>query len=68
MFGVALDRLDDQVQFVRSVDLARHAAVFALGDCVDSGEVVLAVDPAGRVVLHEKHDTGSIFHTGEQSR
>jgi hypothetical protein len=32
------------------------------------GEVVEAVDPAGGVVLHEKHDTGSIFHTREQEQ
>lgn len=68
MLGVALDRLDDQVQFVRAVDLARHAVVFAWGDGVGSGEVVQAVDPAGRVVLHEKHDTGSRFHTGQQEQ
>lgn len=44
MLGVALDRLDDQVQFVRAVDLAQHAVVFAWGDGVGSGEVVQAVD------------------------
>ena len=68
MFGVLLDRLDDQVQFVRAVYLARHAVVFAWGDDVRSGEVVEAVDPAGGVVLHEEHDTASRFHTGEQEQ
>ena len=68
VFGVPLDRLDDQVQFVRAVYLARHAVVFAWGDAVGSGEVVEAVDPAGRVVLHEEHDSAAIFHPEEQQQ
>lgn len=66
VFGIPLDRLDDQVQFIRAVDLARHAVVFAWGDAVRAGEVVEAIDPASRVVLHEEHDTAAIFHPGEQ--
>ena len=30
VFGVPLDRLDDQVQFVRAVYLARHAVAEAI--------------------------------------
>jgi hypothetical protein len=30
------------------------------------GEVVQAVNPAGGVVLHEEHDTGTVFHTRKQ--
>ena len=44
VFGVLLDRLDNQVQFVRAVYLARHAVIFAWGDAVRSGEVVEAVE------------------------
>ena len=66
VFGVPLDRLDDQVQFVRAINLSGHAVVFAWGDPVAAGEVVKAVDPVGEVVLHEEHDTGSVFHTREQ--
>ena len=61
MFGVHLDRLDDQVQFVRTVDLSRHAVVLAWRDLLGFVEVVQAVDPVGRVILHEEHDTGSVF-------
>ena len=68
MFGVPLDGLDDQVQFVGAVDFPGHAVVFAWGDQVRTGEVVEAVDPAGRVVLHEEHDTAAIFHPGEQQQ
>ena len=60
MFGVHLDRLDDQVQFVRTVDLSRHAVVLAWRDLLGFGEVIQAVDPAGRVALHkERHRFGN---------
>jgi len=68
VFGVHLDRLDDQVQFVRTVDLSRHAVVLVWRDLLGFGEVVQAVDPAGRVVLHEEHDTGSVFCPREQEQ
>jgi len=35
VFGVQLDRLDDQVQFVCTVDLSRHAAVLVREGTVD---------------------------------
>ena len=57
MFGVHLDRLDDQVQFVRTVDVSRHAVVLAWRDLLGFGEVIQTVDPAGRVILHEEPDT-----------
>jgi hypothetical protein len=68
VFGVHLDGLDDQVQFVRTVDLSRHAVVLAWRDLLGFGEVIQAVDPAGRVVLHEEHDTGSRFCPREQEQ
>ena len=68
MFGVHLDRLDDQVQFVRTVDVSRHAVVLAWRDLLGFGEVIQTVDPAGRVILHEEHDTGSVFCPREQKQ
>ena len=68
MFCVHLDRLDDQVQFVRTVDLSRHAVVLAWRDLLGFVEVVQAVDPVGRVILHEEHDTGSVFCPREQEQ
>jgi hypothetical protein len=44
VFGVHLDRLDDQVQFVRAVDLSRHAGVLSWRDLSGFSEVVQAVD------------------------
>jgi len=67
VFCVHLDRLDDQVQFVRTVDLSRHAVVLAWRDLLGFVEVVQAVDPVGRVILHEEHDTGSVFCPREQT-
>ena len=62
VFGVPLDRLDDQDSLSALFTLPEHAVVFAWSDAVRSGEVVEAVDPAGRVVLHEEHDSAAIFH------
>jgi hypothetical protein len=49
----------------RAVDLSRHAAVVVWRDLLGFGEVAQAVDPAGGVVLHEEHDTGSVFRPQE---
>jgi hypothetical protein len=66
VFGVPLDRLDDQVQFVRAVDLSRHA-ILAWRDLVGFGEVVQAVGPR-EWVLHEERDTSSVFCPREQEQ
>jgi hypothetical protein len=68
VFGVHLDRLDDQVQFVRTADRSRHAVVLAWRDLLGFSEVVQAVDPVGGVVLHEEHGTGSVFCPREQQQ
>jgi hypothetical protein len=68
VFGVHLDRLDDQVLSVRAVDLSRHAVVLAWRDLLDFSEVLQAVDPVVGVVLHEEHDTGSVFCPREQEQ
>jgi len=68
VFGVPPDRLDNQVEFVRAVDLSRHAVIVVCRDDLGFGEVVEAVNPAGGVVLHEEHDTGGVFHTRKQEQ
>ena len=67
MLGVALD--DSMTRYSLSALLTLpDTQQYSPEAIVGSGEVVQAVDPAGRVVLHEKHDTSSIFHTGEQEQ
>ena len=68
MFCVPPDRLDNQVEFVRTVDLSRHAVVWAWRDLLGFGEVVQAVDPARGVISHEEHDTGAVFRPREQEQ
>jgi hypothetical protein len=65
VFGVHLDQLVDQVQLVRAVDLSLHAVVVVWRDLLGFGEVAQVADPAGGVVLHEEHDTGSVFRPQE---
>ena len=67
MFRVHLDGLHNQVEFVRAIDLARHAVVLVWRDLEGSGEVVQAVDPARGVVSHEEHDTGAVFRPRYES-
>jgi hypothetical protein len=64
MFRVPLDGLDDQVEFVGAVDLARDAVVAVRRDLMGFGEVVQAIDPASGVISHEKHDAGAVFRPG----
>ena len=52
---------------LRAVYFARHAVVFAWGDTVTSGEVVVALDSAGGVVAGE-HDTTAVFHPEKQQQ
>ena len=57
-----------RLQFVRTVDLSRHAVVLAWRDLLGFGEVIQTVDPVGGVILHEEHDTGSVFCPREQEQ
>ena len=64
MFRVPLDGLNDQVEFVGAVDLARDAVVAVWRDLMGFAEVVQAIDPACGVISHEEHDTGAVFRPG----
>ncbi len=66
-FRVPLDGLDDQVELVGAVDLARDAVIGVWSDVLGFGEVIQAVDPASGVICHEEHDTGTVFRPGEQN-
>ena len=67
MFGVRLDGLDDQVEFVDAVDLARYAVVAVRRDLLGFGEVMQAIDPVRGVIFHKEHSTGAVFGPGDQN-
>jgi hypothetical protein len=64
MLRVPLDGLDNQVEFVGTVDLARDAVIGVSRDLMGFGEVIQAIDPASGVISHEKHDAGAVFRPG----
>ena len=62
MFGVGLDRIQDQVKFVGAVDFARDG-IEAIGfDGEGFGEVIEPVDPlSGMVAHHEDRAFGRLL-------
>lgn len=68
MFGVQLDGIDHQVEFVGTIDLSRDAIVMARSRPLRFGEVMEPINAACRVVFHEQDDTGWIFRPREQKQ
>ena len=68
VLGIRLDGLDDEVEFVGTVDLPRHAVILARCGCVGFGEVMQPINATGRVVSHEQNGTGAVFHPREQEQ
>jgi hypothetical protein len=66
--AVRLDGLDHEIEFIGAVDLPGHAVILVWCDEVGFGEVVQAIDPADRVIFHEEHNTGAVFHPREQEQ
>ena len=67
MFGVRLDGLDDQVEFVGAVDFAGYAVIAAWRDLLGFGEVMQAIDPVRGVISHKEHGAGAVFRPRDQS-
>jgi len=68
MFRVRLDGLDDQVEFVGTVDLSRYAVIAMRQDLLGFGEVVQAIDPVRGVIFHKEHGAGAIFRPRDQGK
>ena len=68
MFRVRLDGLDDQVEFVGTVDLARYAVIAIRRDLLGFGEVIQAVDPVRGVISHKKHGARAVFRPRDQGK
>ena len=68
MFRVRLDGLDDQVEFVGTVDLARYAVIAIRRDLLGFGEVIQAVDPVRGVIFHKKHGARAVLRPRDQGK
>ena len=68
VFVVRLDGLDHEIEFVGAVDFPEHAVILARREELGFGEVVQAINPAGRVIDHEEHKTGAVFRPREQEQ
>ena len=66
MFGVRLDGLHNQVEFVGAVDLARYAVIAMRRDLLGFRKVMQAVDPVRGVIFHEEHGAGAVLGPGDQ--
>lgn len=65
MLRVRLDGLDDQIEFVGAVDFAGYAVIAMRRYLLGFGEVVEPINPARRVIFHDKHDAGAVFGPGD---
>jgi len=61
LFRVQADRLDDEIEFIGAVDLARHAVGHIGPDELGFGGVIEPVNPLRVAVLHEEHGIRQIF-------
>ena len=68
MFSVRLDGLDDQVELVGAVHLARHTVEDIGFEGERFGEIVKPIDPACGMVLHEEDGTTAAFRSREQEQ
>jgi hypothetical protein len=67
MFRVGFDGLDDQIEFVGTVDFAGYAVIAIRRDLLGFGEVMQAINPVRRVISHNEHSAGAVFRPGDQS-
>lgn len=68
VFCVRSDGLDHQVELIGAVDLPGYAVVLAWRKDAGFSEVVQPIDPARRVISHDEHGTGAVFHPREQEQ
>jgi hypothetical protein len=66
VFVVRLDRLDNEIEFIDTVDLPGHAVILAWRDGLGFGEVIEPVNAPRRVISHDEHNTRATFRPREQ--
>ena len=68
MFGVDLDRIEHQIEFVGRVDFTRHAIELVRCDEKGFGEIIEAINPLGVMVFHDEHRALEAVRPGEQGQ
>ena len=68
MLGVGSDRFDHQVEFIGTIDFARHTIGLARHEVVGFGEVMQAIDTLGVAVEQEQHRTRPVLLPREQEQ
>jgi len=66
VFRIQADQLDNEVEFIGAVDLARYAVGHIGPDELGFGEVIEPVNPLRVAVLHEEHGIRGIFRPRDQ--
>jgi hypothetical protein len=68
VFAVQLDRLDNQVNGIHTVDLARHAVGMTWDGAEAFGEVEQSIYAPSVAIEHEQQRTRAIFRPREQEQ
>lgn len=66
MFGVRLDRFDDEVEFIGAIDLARYAVGHSGPDELGFCKVMNPINTLRIEVLHQKHRTRRVLRPREE--
>ena len=66
MFGVRLDRFNDEVEFIGAIDLARYAVGHSGPDELGFCKVMNPVNALRIEVLHQEHRARRIFRPREE--
>ena len=66
VFGIDLDRFNDQVKFIGTVDFPKHAVQVVWRDDLGFSEVIKAIDPVGMKVFHDEDRALAAFVLREQ--
>ena len=68
MFGVRPDRVDHEVEFVGTVDLARYAIGHVGPDELGFGEIVEPVNALRVAILQQEHSIVRVFRPRDRNR
>jgi len=66
VFGIDLDRFNDQVKFIGTIDFPKHAVEMLWRDDLGFSEVIEAIGPVGMKVFHDEDRALAGFIPREQ--
>jgi hypothetical protein len=66
VFGIPLDGLDDEIQFIGAIHFSGDAVIVSWDDVLSLREVMQPIDSPCGVVSHEEDNTVAAFEALEQ--